>query len=373
MKPSCAVVLPIRLFGGHERMLLEWLGSAAAQHGLRVQIYCADNDCLLRACEAAGLGRPIISHPLRGNGIRDFFITWRLLARVPRDVPILFAPGALQEAALQWLAAFLRRRRVAGYVPMAYSARRMRYRGGSVRDWVVGHVVRRVDVWITVSKQQRDLLIQRWRVRRPVFVVPNRLALLEQDAPHARIRPGAPLRVLFAGRFDANQKGLDWLCDRLRARRHAWTGQLRFTFKGQGGFQAELMRLSRDLGPRHVDVSPWGDVGAAMTKADVLLLPSRFEGLPLVAVEATHYGLPVVASRDAGVSDLVPPSCLFDFGDDEAMLAALKALRDPAMRCAALWHARERVQQLLSAASFRQEVDRIVAALDRMGTALETT
>jgi glycosyltransferase involved in cell wall biosynthesis len=373
MKAYCVVVLPIRLFGGHERMLLEWLGWATAQHGLRVQIYCADNDRLLRACEAAGLGRPIISHPLRGSSILDFFITLRLLARIPRDVPVLFAPGALQEAALQWLAAFLRRRRVAGYVPMAYSARRMRYRGGPVRDWVVGHVVRRVDVWITISKHQRDLLVEHWQVKRPVFVVPNRLGLLEQDAPHPRTRPEAPLRVLFAGRFDANQKGLDWLCERLRARRDEWTGQLRFTFKGQGGFQAELTRLSRDLGPQHVDVSPWGDVGAAMAKADVLLLPSRFEGLPLVALEATHYGLPVVASKDAGVADFVPPSCLFDFGDDEAMLAALKALQDPARRAAALSHARDRVQRLLSAASFRQEVGRIVAALGRMGSALEAT
>jgi glycosyltransferase involved in cell wall biosynthesis len=314
-----------------------------------------------------GLGRPIISHPSRGSGIRDFFITWRLLGRIPRDVPILFAPGVLQASLLQWLAAFLRRRRVAGYVPMAYSSRHMRFRGGSVRDWVVGHVVRRVDVWITISKHQRDLLIKQWRVKPPVFVVPNRLALGE-DVPHAGTGNEGPLRVLFAGRFDANQKGLDWLCDRLRARRDEWIGRLRFTFKGQGEFEAELTRLSRDLGSLHVEVSPWGDVGAAMTEADVLLLPSRFEGLPLVALEATHYGLPVVASKNAGVSEFVPPSCLFDFGDDEAMWAVLKALRDPAKRAAALSHSRGRVRHSLSASSFRQEVDRIVAVLARMGT-----
>ena len=366
-----AVLLPTRVFGGHEKMLVEWLRSAVARHDLRVRIYGAGNEALARECEAAGLGRPALSHPSKPGPLRDFYFTWRLLGRIPRDVPILFAPGALQQSLLQWLAAFLRGRRVAGYVPMAYSSRHMRFRGGSMRDWIVGLVIRRVDLWITISKQQRDLLVAQWQVRPPVFVVPNRLALLEDDAPHARAVGDGPLRVLFAGRFDANQKGLDWLCDRLRARRERWRGRMRFTFKGEGAFQGELERLRADLGREQVEVQPWGEVGRAMGEADVLLLPSRYEGLPLVALEATHYGVPVVASRDAGVAEFVPPSSLFEFGDERAMWAALESLRDPARRTAALAHSRARLRQSLSAASFREEVDRVVAALAPAGIALE--
>ena len=86
---SCAVLLPTRLFGGHQVMLLEWLGKAMAQHGLRGQIYSAYNEHLIRACESAGLGQPIISHPSEASSIRDFLITWRLLGRIAADVPIL--------------------------------------------------------------------------------------------------------------------------------------------------------------------------------------------------------------------------------------------------------------------------------------------
>jgi glycosyltransferase involved in cell wall biosynthesis len=371
--PACAVVLPIRLYGGHERMLLEWLRIAKAQHGLRVQIYsAADNERLVRACEAAGFGRPIISHPSPGSSIADFFATWRLLGRIPREVPILFAPGVVQASPLQWLAAFLRRRRVAGYVPMAYSSRHMRFRGGAVRDWVVAQVVRRVDLWITISQQQRDLLMRQWRVKPPVFVVQNRLDLPSRDFPRSRAGTEGLLRILFAGRFDANQKGLDWLCERLRARRDEWIGAWRFIFKGQGAFQPELERLCRELGPRNIEVRPWGDVGEAMAEADMLLLPSRFEGLPLVALEATHYGIPIVASEKAGVSDFVQSSSLFNFGDEEALWAALTAMRDPVARAEALAYSRARVRQSLSTTSFRQEVDGIVAALKRLHTALRT-
>jgi glycosyltransferase involved in cell wall biosynthesis len=241
----------------------------------------------------------------------------------------------------------------------------MRFRGGSIRDWVAGQIVRRVDLWITISRHQRQLLIDRWQVKPPVLVVSNRLALLEDAPSPARDPARGPLRVLFAGRFDANQKGLDWLCDRLRARRD-WRGQLRFTFMGQGDFGPELRRLARDLGSSHVCVSPWGDARQALNEADVLLLPSRFEGLPLIALEATHYGVPVVASDCAGVSELLPPWCLFDLQDDNAMWSALGALRDPARRAAALTHSRREMQRLLSPASYRREIHHIVDALARI-------
>lgn len=365
---ALAVLLPIRAYGGHEKMLVEWLGGARARHGLQVQVYCADNEHLARACEAAGLPA-IVSHPRRDSPISDFFITWRLLGRIPAEVPLLFAPNVLQALPLQWLAAFLRRRRVAGYVPMAYPSRLMGYRAGSLRDWIARRVARRVDLWITITTQQRDLLVEKWRVTTPVLVVPNRLALRERPARDAGRAPAGPLRVLFVGRFDRNQKGLDWLCDRLRARHEAWRGHLRFTFKGEGAFGAELARLSRELGAAHVEVCTWGEVGPAMAQADVLLLPSRFEGLPLAAIEATHHGLPIVASRNAGVADFAAPSCLFEFGDEEAMLAALRALRAPERRAAALAHARARLQHAISPSKFRREVGRVVAALARMGAA----
>jgi glycosyltransferase involved in cell wall biosynthesis len=351
-------------------MLVEWLRNAVAHHGLRVQIYSADNAQLIGECEAAGLGRPIISHPRKAHPIQDFFITWRLLGQIPAEVPVLLAPGVLQALLLHWLAAFLRRRHVAGYVPMAYSSRQMRFRGGALRDWIVGHMVRRVDLWITISKQQRELLIDHWHVKPPVFVVPNRLALLAQAAAPARGLGSGPLRVLFAGRFDGNQKGLDWLCERLRVRADEWRGHLSFTFIGQGKFRPELVRLSSELGSGHVAVRAWGDVGRALADADLLLLPSRFEGLPLVALEASHHGVPVVASRHAGLSELLPAWCLFDFGDDAAMWTAMKALQDPARREAALAYSRSRIENSLSESSFRQEVERIVAAFARMGTRL---
>lgn len=75
------------------------------------------------------------------------------------------------------------------------------------------------------------------------------------------------------------------------------------------------------------------DVPDLMGAADVFCLPSRFEGHPLVALEAMAAGLPVVAARSMGITEAVRhdvTGLLFPFGS-AAMLARTlaRALDDP--------------------------------------------
>ena len=75
------------------------------------------------------------------------------------------------------------------------------------------------------------------------------------------------------------------------------------------------------------------DVPDRMAAADILALPSSFEGLPLVVLEAMAAGLPVVASRIGGVVDALGPDhpWLVRPGDSRALADALReALADPA-------------------------------------------
>jgi glycosyltransferase involved in cell wall biosynthesis len=63
-------------------------------------------------------------------------------------------------------------------------------------------------------------------------------------------------------------------------------------------------------------VGPVEDAGSSYRAADALVMPSRFEGMPLVLLEAMSAGLPVVASAVGGIAEatrqgemavLVPP------------------------------------------------------------------
>jgi glycosyltransferase involved in cell wall biosynthesis len=47
-----------------------------------------------------------------------------------------------------------------------------------------------------------------------------------------------------------------------------------------------------------------GDLAARIAGADLFVLPSRWEGLPNVVLEALALGVPVIASEEAGVEEI---------------------------------------------------------------------
>lgn len=132
--------------------------------------------------------------------------------------------------------------------------------------------------------------------------------------------------LLFIGRLHA-QKAVDWLLtlapgflDRLP--RHD------LVLAGDGPQRHELEHLAAQLGIAH-RVRFLGyrdDVPDLLAAADLLVLPSRWEGMPNVVLEAMASGLPVVATRAAGVRELLGPLAdqqTIPFGDGQALTDAI--------------------------------------------------
>jgi glycosyltransferase involved in cell wall biosynthesis len=122
---------------------------------------------------------------------------------------------------------------------------------------------------------------------------------------------GLPL-VLFAGRLH-EEKGPDLLLDALpRLRR-----RVRCVMMGAGPQEPALRARVEELGlAETVEMPGWqGDVGAWMERADLVVVPSRYEAWSQAAVTAMAHGVPVVATNVEGLPTtladgrgvLVPP------------------------------------------------------------------
>ena len=147
-------------------------------------------------------------------------------------------------------------------------------------------------------------------------------------SPHARTRPV----VGSIGRLDW-QKAYDVLVRALPD-----LPGVTAVIVGEGEERHRLTELALQLGVSdRLELAGWSDDARSRLAAfDVFVLPSRFEGLPLVVVEAMLARLPVVAADVGSVAEavvdgstglLVPP-------DDPAALARALAslLADPALR-----------------------------------------
>ena len=350
-----AVLLTPRLPGGHETALLGWLADAARRFALRLLVV-APNAEIAAACRRNGLPRHELS-PLVPR--------WHLLRELLHwgaRRPLLLAPGVLHAGAWLLVAALLLRRRVWVYVPMSYSAAFMGYRGGRWRDRLLAPWLRSVEGWVTIDDTQARGLVDRWRIAAPVFALPNLARLAGPPPPPPAPAADGRLRVAFVGRFDPPMKGLDWLAGVLRGGA-PWTTACRWLFQGRGPGRRLLLELAAELGPARVELRDHRPIADALADSDVLLLVSRYEGLPLVVLEATALGWPVVASRSCNVAHLLPPASSFDFGDASGPARSLQSLREPAARAAAVAHARARLAA--DEARYDGALDAVVDALRR--------
>jgi glycogen(starch) synthase len=162
------------------------------------------------------------------------------------------------------------------------------------------------------------------------------------DPPHLL---GIGRLVPFKG-FDVALQAFRRVLDRLP--------RARLTLAGDGPERTALEHLAARLGVRDaVDFVGWvhpGRVQALMSAATLVLMPSRWEGLPLVALEAQAAGRPVVASRAGGLPEvvvdgetgrLVPPDA------PEALADAVLALLARPVELARMGHAaRERAARV---------------------------
>lgn len=194
--------------------------------------------------------------------------------------------------------------------------------------------VRRGHALVTLTQRDREQYHAQLDCRRPVIAIPNPITI--RHARQAALE--APV-VLAAGRL-VDHKGFDHLLQAWAIAVEGMPGwHLRIV--GSGPNHVSLLEQARRLGVTgSVDFEMHSsDMPAHYEAASLYAMSSRFEGLPLVLIEAKSFGLPIVSFDCAcGPSDIVRDGVdgtLVAPGDVPALAAALRGLMaDSAKRVA---------------------------------------
>jgi glycosyltransferase involved in cell wall biosynthesis len=154
---------------------------------------------------------------------------------------------------------------------------------------------------VAVSEFTRELALRRYNEK--IQVVPNGVDLL--TLMPSQILLNDPPRIVFAGRFMAQKNPLQVVHTLNELKELKW----QCVMIGDGPLMEDVRCAINDLGLRErFQFTGWiepRDVLAWFDKSDILFMPSRSEGLPVVGVQALAKGLAIVANRVGGFVDLV--------------------------------------------------------------------
>ena len=198
-------------------------------------------------------------------------------------------------------------------------------------DWLHRQSARRTTLNFCVSREIAA------RVPAPCHLLPNFIRLPQAAGHDAQ-------QIAFVGRL-SYEKGPD----RLLQIAAQLPGQL-FDIYGGGDLMTSLV----DTAPRNCRFhGEQPDMNARWNDIDLLLLPSRHEGLPLVVLEAMARGIPVVAFNVGAVAEVVLPGengWLVEAGDTTAFKSAIECwlALDPCRRQAMRESARQRIERNFS-------------------------
>jgi glycosyltransferase involved in cell wall biosynthesis len=166
------------------------------------------------------------------------------------------------------------------------------------------------DRFVCVSQSVAEFSRHRGFASEKLVVIPNGVDVSRWRASHkldanplglAEGRRG----ILFVGRLD-KQKGLDRFIRELPAIFHSLP-EHDLILVGDGPQRGALQRLAHQLGlDSRVHLLGWQpDAAPFIAAAEILVSPSRWEGMPNVVLEAMAAGKPVVATQAEGTVELL--------------------------------------------------------------------
>lgn len=322
-------LFPARIVGGHELMALEIVKSITS---LGADVKCLiepSNNKLLALLMDTQLPRSsIILLPF--NQPRFEFIHSALNCHLIKKAvdflseinktphtEIFFVQGDVEigstyvEAAIKANVPFI------SYLPFTHSAKTMGKKLAVLRDYRSSYLYKKIKQFATISNVFKEQLHNLSPGCSVELIRNNTRDLSEFKLARKKkdiISDCDYFSIFIIGRISYRQKGHDILLKALSELDSRFRDVIELNIIGDGedaeDFRNRCNMFAPWLRTRFLgwQSEPWKDA----YNADLLVIPSRFEGVPLVMLEALELGIPILSSNKDGMKEYLTKDDLFD-------------------------------------------------------------
>jgi glycosyltransferase involved in cell wall biosynthesis len=179
----------------------------------------------------------------------------------------------------------------------------------------------RFDALCVVAESGRRTCERVWNDEIPIHVVPlpsPEVELVPREAARSALGLPAGTVIGMAGRISFKQKGQETFVA-AAAPMLARRPDLHFAIAGEGRDMPRLREEieARGMGSRVSLLGQVSPIARFLSAIDAIAIPSRFEGMPLIALEALTVGVPGAAANIDGLSDVWPRKWLVEPGNPD--------------------------------------------------------
>jgi glycosyltransferase involved in cell wall biosynthesis len=219
------------------------------------------------------------------------------------------------------------------FIPMAHHFRVTGIRSALL--YIISrYLYRQPSQFITTSETAKQQLIK-WGVVSLISVAFYGVDINQyeiKDKIRARQKLGlsdSKYIIALIGRIQFGHKAQDFLIETIYAYKDALKN-IHWLIVGDGPDSNQLTSMISKMELNNsVKILPWiDDLSDIYSAIDMLVIPSRLEGTPLVMLEAMYYELPIVASNIDGMAEILPKEWLFPAGNSWSLIEAVLQQKD---------------------------------------------
>jgi glycosyltransferase involved in cell wall biosynthesis len=314
-----------KVFGGHEKMFVKLLSGLLSKRKCDISIIADVSnqlfiDEILKLNESLDLqGNPIslITHSFQNLRIRpvtnfialkDLFFLFSSIKKI-NPLKVIVIQGTIEISSMSLIVSRLLGKNTLSYLPITKKATFLKVPLSKVRDFLTKNLYYKLPHEIvTISECNKNELISSFNVKSSKIKIVNNFVDVDKTISSIKLKKSVNFAII--GRIDFLQKRQLELCEKLDM---ANLLDIDFHFVGDSQSK-ESIELRNSFDSDNIHYHGWKDekyINSLLRSVDGIIIPSKFEGVPLVMLEALSYGKVVFATDVDGMKDILPENWLF--------------------------------------------------------------